>query len=130
MCRVKCESQVNEDLTNYDIYLVPGETVDITENEIIDYVSDITLYNYPNPFNPEVNISFSTTEITEITEINIYNVKGQKVKTLINEVLTAGVHSIIWHGENERNQQVGSGVYFYQLKAGDVIETRKMMLIK
>ena len=92
---------------------------------------EIYLTNYPNPFNPETTISFSlTTEITEDTEIVIYNVKGQKVKTLINEILPAGEHSVVWDGTDDNNRQVGSGVYFYKMKAGSLTYTKKMILLK
>ncbi|RLC52393.1 MAG: hypothetical protein DRH79_04930 [Candidatus Cloacimonadota bacterium] len=87
--------------------------------------------NYPNPFNPSTTISFElNTEVTDITELVIYNVKGQKVKQLIRDHLSAGQHSIIWNGEDNSNKPVSSGIYFYQLKAGDVIQTKKMILMK
>ena len=87
--------------------------------------------NYPNPFNPTTTISFSlTTENTENTEIVIYNVKGQKVKTLVNERLQAGEHSVMWNGMDDNNRQVGSGVYFYKMKTGSLAYTKKMILLK
>ncbi len=89
--------------------------------------------NYPNPFNPETKISFSTTESTENTEnteIVIYNLKGQKVKVLVNEKLSAGQHSAVWNGKDDSGKSVSSGVYFYKMKSGDYAETRKMILLR
>ncbi len=86
--------------------------------------------NYPNPFNPETTISFSTTESTENTELSIYNLKGQKVKVLVNEKLSAGQHSVVWNGKDDSGKSVSSGVYFYKLKAGSYTATRKMILLR
>ncbi len=93
--------------------------------------------SYPNPFNPsgagrspETTISFSTTESTENTEICIYNLKGQKVKTLINEKLEAGNHQVVWDGKDEIGKPVSSGIYFYKMDAGKYCSTKKMLLMK
>ncbi|MCK5051450.1 MAG: T9SS type A sorting domain-containing protein [Candidatus Cloacimonetes bacterium] len=87
--------------------------------------------NYPNPFNPTTTISFSlTTENTESTELIIYNLKGQKVKTLVNEEMDAGIHQIVWNGDDENNKPVSSGIYFYKLKSGVYTSTKKMILMK
>ena len=92
--------------------------------------SPVTLLgNYPNPFNPSTTISF-TTEHTESTELIIYNLKGQKVKQLISDQLSAGQHSVVWDGRDDHNKPVSSGIYFYKLKAGEYSQTRKMILIK
>ncbi|NQV16964.1 MAG: right-handed parallel beta-helix repeat-containing protein [Armatimonadetes bacterium] len=88
--------------------------------------------NYPNPFNPTTTIRF-TTEDTENTEIIIYNIKGQKVKTLIafpNPDLSGGTRSVVWDGKDENNKPVSSGVYFYKLKAGEYSKIRKMLLLR
>ncbi len=86
--------------------------------------------NYPNPFNPETTISFSTTKSTERTELIVYNLKGQKVKTLINEKLVIGNHSVIWNGKDDSGKFVSSGVYFYKMKTGSYQQTKKMILMK
>jgi FlgD Ig-like domain len=95
-----------------------------------DEISEIDIKVYPNPFNPETAISFSLSEAKESVSLRIYNIKGQLVKELLETRLDKGNHSIVWKGNSNTGKPVGSGVYFYQLKAGDVIETRKMMLLK
>jgi Secretion system C-terminal sorting domain/Fibronectin type III domain len=85
--------------------------------------------NYPNPFNPTTNIAFSIDEATHVT-LEIYNVKGEKVKTLVDRELPADIHNRIWNGADANNRPVTSGVYFYKLKAGSFIETKKMILLK
>ena len=86
--------------------------------------------NYPNPFNPETTIYFSTTEPPENTEISIYNLRGQRVNTLINDKLDEGSHQVVWDGKDENNQPVASGIYLYKLEAGGYSKTKKMILLK
>jgi hypothetical protein len=88
------------------------------------------LTNYPNPFNPETTITFSVPQTSSFVTITIYNIKGQKVKTLVNERLQAGEHSVVWDGRNGNNKSVSSGIYFYKLKAGNFEKSRKMLLMK
>jgi len=92
--------------------------------------SKIYLTNYPNPFNPTTTISFSVLQTSSFVTLGIYNLKGQKVKTLINETLAAGEHSVVWDGRDENNKSVSSGVYFYRLKTRQQVITKKMLLIK
>ncbi|MCK4312574.1 MAG: T9SS type A sorting domain-containing protein [Candidatus Cloacimonetes bacterium] len=99
----------------------------INENQIVQ--PDIELNNYPNPFNPTTMISFSIPEASKV-ELSIYNIKGQKVKTLVNSKFIKGNHLIIWNGNDESGKQVASGVYFYKLKAGKYTKTKRMILIK
>ncbi len=105
-------------------YQYPGSG---EENEITG--SGNRLCCYPNPFNPETTIGFYLEKEAEV-DIKIYNIRGQLVKELHSGIMEMGRHNIIWHGENEKGQQVGSGVYFYQLKAGDLVKTKKMMLMR
>ncbi|MCK5051354.1 MAG: carboxypeptidase regulatory-like domain-containing protein [Candidatus Cloacimonetes bacterium] len=86
--------------------------------------------NYPNPFNPITTISFSVSHMPSFVNIEIYNLKGQKVKTLINEQLAAGQHSVIWKGKDDSNKSVSSGIYFYRMKSENYILSKKMILLK
>ncbi len=85
--------------------------------------------NYPNPFNPETNIAFSVKEKANV-QIEVYNVKGQKVKTLVNNVMDQGNHSITWNGKDDSSKDVASGIYFYRMKSGKYTATGKMILMK
>jgi hypothetical protein len=85
--------------------------------------------NFPNPFNPETIIKFNLPEASRVS-LNIYNVLGQVVRTLVNEELPAGLHSVVWDGKNEQASDVASGVYFYRIKAGDFESTMRMTLLR
>ncbi len=80
--------------------------------------------NYPNPFNPTTEINFALPSACDVS-LEIYNITGQRVTTLVDEVLEAGQHSVLWDASMN-----ASGVYFYRLSAGEFTETRKMMLLK
>jgi len=86
--------------------------------------------NYPNPFNPETSISFSIPTESKIN-LSIFNIKGQKVKTLTNEVLEKGKYDFIWSGKDMNNKPVTSGVYFYKLSVnGKTHDVKKCLLLK
>jgi tetratricopeptide (TPR) repeat protein len=85
--------------------------------------------NYPNPFNPETTISFDLPQRDKV-ELVVYNLKGQRVKSLINEEMDMGVHKIIWNGTNNQDKEVASGVYYYRLSCGNYTKTNKMVLLK
>ena len=85
--------------------------------------------NYPNPFNPTTKINFSIEQDKQV-ELTIYNLKGQKVKQLINDQLPAGQHEIIWNGKDDNGKQAASGIYFYKMKSGDYQQSKKMLLLK
>jgi hypothetical protein len=92
--------------------------------------------NYPNPFKLSetsrgigTTISFSLPK-NDIVDLSIYNIKGQKVKSLYSGPANKGKHSLIWSGNNTNNKQVGSGIYFYKLKTSKTELTRKMLILK
>ena len=85
--------------------------------------------NYPNPFNPETTISYSVKEAAPVS-IEIYNAKGQLVKTLVNEDKASGNYKVVWNGRDNNNQAVSSGIYFYKMQAGKYSSTKKMVLMK
>ncbi len=85
---------------------------------------------YPNPFNPETTIAFDLKKEGKV-ELVVYNLRGQKVKTLCNETLTAGKKTFVWNGKNSDNKQTASGIYFMKLNAeGQKSKIRKIMLMK
>ena len=86
--------------------------------------------NYPNPFNPETIIKFSISEDCKTT-LTVYNIKGQLVRTLIDDKLEKGSYSIIWNSKDNNNKPVSSGVYFYKLSVNDESESvKKCLLLK
>ncbi|MCD4829347.1 MAG: T9SS type A sorting domain-containing protein [Candidatus Cloacimonetes bacterium] len=84
---------------------------------------------WPNPFNPTTTVRFNLAGECD-AQLKVYNVRGQLVKTLLAEQLPAGLHEIMWHGVDENERPVASGVYFVRLAAGGREETRKMLLLK
>lgn len=85
--------------------------------------------NYPNPFNPTTVVEYSVPTRTDVL-IEIFNINGQKVRTLVNGTVGAGTYKISWDGNNSLGQKVSSGMYFYRFQAGDHVETKKMLLLK
>ncbi len=85
--------------------------------------------NYPNPFNPMTTIEFELSHREHVT-IDIFNVLGQKVRSLVDETKAAGTYKIEWNGLDNDGKPVSTGVYLYRLRAGDAVRTKKMMLIK
>lgn len=85
--------------------------------------------NYPNPFNPVTTIQFSVPHKSRVT-ITVYNLLGQQVALLLDEIKQLGNYTLTWDGKTDDGTPVPSGVYLYRLQAGDSIETRKMVLIK
>jgi flagellar hook assembly protein FlgD len=62
--------------------------------------------------------------------LTIYNVLGQRVKVLVDEYQSAGTQTVVWNGRNENGGKVSSGIYFYKLQAGELVQTKKMSLMK
>ncbi|RLC50920.1 MAG: hypothetical protein DRI23_06085, partial [Candidatus Cloacimonadota bacterium] len=80
--------------------------------------------------NPTTTISFSVAQTSSFVNLDIYNMKGQMVKTLVNKKMDAGTHQIVWNGNDENNKPVSSGMYLYKLKNGTYSSTKKMILMK
>ncbi len=85
--------------------------------------------NFPNPFNPVTTIQFSLPHNGEVN-LEIFNIRGQKVKSLINQSMDAGTHKILWNGSDSNEHPVGSGIYFYKLRVANFTSVKKMILLK
>jgi len=85
--------------------------------------------NYPNPFNPTTTIKYELFQSSRVT-ISVYDMLGRFVKTLVNSMQEPGVRTIQWDATNEEGNRVSAGVYIYKLKAGDLMETKEMILLK
>lgn len=85
--------------------------------------------NYPNPFNPSTLIRYQLPEAAQV-RIAVFNVLGQRVRTLVATEQAAGRYEVVWNGLDDGQQATASGVYLYRMEAGPFIETRTMLLVK
>lgn len=88
--------------------------------------------NSPNPFNPSTTISYTVAPIESLVPVRleVFNIRGQLVRTLVNEVVEPGEYSFFWQGLDDHGKELSSGVYFYRLRAGNFVATRKMVIVK
>ena len=117
-----------------DDYLFRQDTlrilVAIDDNQPLAIPREFSLeQNYPNPFNPTTTIRYGLKGDGQVT-LTIYNMLGQKVRTLVNGYQNAGFREVVWNGTNDLGNRVASGVYFYRLEAQDFVTSRKMILMK
>jgi hypothetical protein len=89
----------------------------------------VLLQNYPNPFNPTTSIAYNIARTAEV-KLSIYNLRGQEVRSLVNERKTVGSYTVKWDGRDQFGMAVVSGIYFYKLEAGGFVQTQKMLLVK
>lgn len=113
---------------NQEIEIIDNPITGETADTIIP-VTNILANNYPNPFNPTTTIKYGLMADGKVSII-MYNIKGQKVKTLVNESQKAGHHTIVWDGKDDYGKQVASGVYFYRMITDKFSETKKALLLK
>lgn len=122
------------ELMNYSVNNEPGyfasANVTIENNELSSIPLKYNLsQNYPNPFNPSTTIRYEIPKTSQVT-ITVYNLLGEKIKTLINEEKEAGFYSVFWNGQNEAGIKMPSGLYFYQMESDGFSRTCKMLLTK
>ncbi|RLC53001.1 MAG: hypothetical protein DRI23_01500 [Candidatus Cloacimonadota bacterium] len=121
---------------SYDEYGInprtPEDLIEVSDapNNTISSVSEFTGC-YPNPFNPETTAYFNLAQDCNL-ELSVYNIKGEKVRTLVSEELTAGEHHILWNGKDDQNKSVSSGIYFMFAESNsiDFTSIKKVILIK
>jgi flagellar hook assembly protein FlgD len=112
-----------------------GVSVDIDEPEIEVSNNVFSLsQNYPNPFsakegNSQTTISYNIPGNGNVT-IEVYNIRGQKIKTLVSEYKTAGTYQVSWNGKNNNGKLVNNGIYLYKIKSEEFTATKKMAFIK
>ncbi len=114
------------------LYVFPLDRLYVSNDDNEVSAPDLkgSLANYPNPFNPSTTFAYSIPESGNV-EIAVYNLKGQKVTSLVNDYIEQGSHRILWEGKDSNNKNVSSGVYFYQLKLnGKALKTSKCVLLK
>jgi hypothetical protein len=103
--------------------------VDVPENNRpLDFRAFLA-QNRPNPFNSETHIEFSVPRVS-VVRVEVFNLLGQRVRTLLDEEIRAGKHSVTWDGTNDEGVAVSSGVYLYRLRAEEFVQSKKMVLLK
>jgi len=117
-----------------ELIQVIDNTTNVVERNNCDIPETFTLFaNSPNPFNPSTTICYSLQTSADI-RLNIYNLKGEKVRTLINQHQSAGTFEISWNGRNDNNVRVASGIYIYRMEINTgreiVSQSRQMLLLK
>ncbi len=85
--------------------------------------------NYPNPFNPETHIAYRLSTSGAV-ELAIYNILGQRIRTLVQEVQSAGRYRVVWNGRNDNGAPVASGIYLYRLSSAQEVQVRRLLLLK
>jgi len=108
------------------------------QKPVPDVVSDIpevfvfSTSNFPNPFNPYTTINFVVARHALPVQLHIYNVRGQRIRTLLDgsTEFGAGSHDIVWNGRDDNGRNMSSGVYLYRIQAGDDVAVRRMLLMK
>ena len=117
------------DTANLDFDLTAPLSVDVDDQPGDRPLTFGLTQNYPNPFNPATTISYNLAT-RSLVELSVYNMLGQKVTTLVNDVQAAGQHQAEWDGTNRSGNRVASGIYFYRLEAGEQSVVKKMVLLK
>jgi hypothetical protein len=117
---------------SFDVFakLTDWDWSDVEEELQVNQPSSFQLsQNYPNPFNPTTRLSFSLPRSLNV-RLEVFNLLGQKVKTLIDQHLSAGRHSVEWDGTDDSRNAVASGIYLYRMRAGDFSHARKMLILR
>jgi flagellar hook capping protein FlgD len=101
-----------------------------TTSTSIKMIEDSDLIQvYPNPFNPTTTLGYGLTEVSDV-QLNIFNVNGHRVKQWSISNQQTGWHEVVWDGRDMNGKIVSTGVYIYSLRAGDFVDTKKMVFMK
>ena len=138
------ETQVTNLTVDWDVWAFDGYdptestgsrtfTVDASDLLSVNNIALPTSYalhnNYPNPFNPVTNILYDIPELTDV-KLEIFNVMGQRVRTLAEGKHEAGRYLIVWNATNDIGESLSSGMYIYRIQAGDFVSVKKLVLMK
>ncbi|MCL2064955.1 MAG: choice-of-anchor D domain-containing protein, partial [Candidatus Cloacimonetes bacterium] len=104
-----------------------GDSV-VSESDVVVFATNLHV-NYPNPFNPETTIKFTLSNSGHV-RMDIFNIRGSLVRTLVDNEMNRGEHTVIWNGKDNNGQEVSSGIYFYQMKTSDFSSIKRMVLMK
>jgi hypothetical protein len=132
---VTCSATGYQTVTHENVVIMENQTtihnfiMTVGINEEVLITRTALKGNYPNPFNPETTITFDTKGVQPV-RIEIYNLKGQLIRTLVNEVKGNGHHTVVWNGRDEYGKAVASGIYQYRMQSGEYTANRRMLLLK
>lgn len=112
-----------------DVYqFTPGDVLDLNGKRLVPDHYEL-VQNYPNPFNPITRIQYSIPK-GGLVELIVYDILGREVRYIVHSNMQAGTHTAVWDGKNHYGETVGTGMYFYQLKMGEISKIRKMIFLK
>jgi flagellar hook assembly protein FlgD len=100
-----------------------------SDNTVPQYCDELQSI-FPNPFNPEATVQFSVKQDGTRVRMDIFNARGQKIRTILDNKMAAGTHLTTWNGVDDQSHSVGSGVYLCRLIIGNQTFSRRMMLVK
>jgi hypothetical protein len=132
---VTCSAPGFQTMTNENVVITEGQTsicdfiLPVSTVDEAAVARTVLIGNYPNPFNPETSILFDIKEVVPV-RIEIYNIKGQLIRNLVNTTLKKGHHQFVWNGKDNHGNQVAGGVYCCRMQAGAVKSSRLMVLMK
>jgi hypothetical protein len=109
--------------------LINAEASSVGDDDEIVPRAFALLQNYPNPFNPSTEVAFALPSTAHV-RLEIFNVLGQRVRRLVDQVLQPGSHVHAWDGRDQNGRELPSGLYLYRLEAGSFVATKKMVLLK
>jgi hypothetical protein len=120
------------DLDNGNIQILNNPTDLVTDNDDMVNVIPVASYLadcYPNPFNPATTVRYGLKDAGSV-RINVYNSRGQLVRSLVNDAKAAGTYSAVWNGLDNSGRPVSSGLYFIRMEARNLVQTKKALLMK
>lgn len=124
-------SQIRSNITNIS-QITFSEKTRVHESELRSEIKTRTFIlrqNYPNPFKPSTTIEYELPAPGWI-KIKIFNVNGKLVRNLESRYYPGGVHRIVWNGENDNRALVANGIYFYQVQFNDIVQMKKLLLVR
>lgn len=129
--KVRARNGCGDGPVNNQILVKVSSSTPVAENEDNQQLpTQYTLsQNYPNPFNATTKLEFTLPKACQV-RLDIYNVLGKRIRTLIDEYLSAGYKTVTWDGKDDNGNDVSTGIHFYRIKAGEFSQAKRMVLLK
>jgi len=124
------DAEKDPDITYVPSLYIKGPEETAVEHHVMTVPYSFRLeQNYPNPFNPNTKIHYGLEHSSNV-EMVVYDVLGNRVRTLISDRISAGQHSVTWYGEDDKGRTVSAGIYFCRLQSDDMVSTIKMLMVQ